>query len=68
MKRQDMKKQSDQKRYTMACPRCGRETMFNMMSDAIDDLGDCYRCQHCGWVFNYRQYYLYRQNNTKHNI
>ena len=56
------------KRYMMVCPQCGRMTSFNMLSDAIDELGEFYRCQHCGWLFHYRSYYLYRQNNTKHNI
>ena len=42
------------KRYTIACPKCVRQTSFNMPSDAIDKDGEFYRCQHCNWVFHYR--------------
>ncbi|MCR5316334.1 MAG: hypothetical protein K6E52_10605 [Bacteroidaceae bacterium] len=49
-----MKKQSELKSTTIICPKCGRQTSFNMMSDAVDEEGEFYRCQHCGWVFHYR--------------
>ncbi len=49
-----MKKQSELKSNTIICPKCGRQTSFNMLSDAVDEEGEFYRCQHCGWVFHYR--------------
>ncbi len=44
---------SNRKQCTVVCPKCGRETLFRMMSDAIDDEGEIYRCQHCAWPFHY---------------
>ena len=49
-----MKRQQEVKCITIVCPKCGRQTSFNMLSDAIDEEGEFYRCQHCGWVFHYR--------------
>ena len=42
--------------YTMTikCPKCGKETAFEPERDAIDDEGEIYRCQHCGWPFHYK--------------
>ena len=48
-----LKNQSDTKRKTIICPKCGRVTSFNMQSDAIDEQGEFYRCQHCGCPFHY---------------
>ena len=45
---------SNLKQCTVVCPKCGRETSFNLMSDAIDEQGEVYRCQHCGWPFQYK--------------
>ena len=45
---------SDNKHCTVFCPKCGRETSFRMLSDAIDEDGEIYRCQHCGWPFQYK--------------
>ena len=39
---------------TMKCPKCRRETSFEMPRDAIDEDGEIYRCQHCGWPFHYK--------------
>ena len=39
---------------TIICPKCGQDTSFNIMSDAIDEEGEVYRCQHCGWPFHYK--------------
>lgn len=41
------------KRTIINCPRCGRQTSFILLSDAIDEEGEFYRCQHCSWVFHY---------------
>ena len=41
------------KHCTVVCPKCGQETQFDMQFDAIDDEGEIYRCQHCGWPFLY---------------
>ena len=43
-----------QKRKTVCCPKCGRQTSFAFPSDAIDEEGEFYRCQHCGWPFHYK--------------
>ena len=50
-----MKNESEQqlKRDTVVCPKCGQRTSFNLIQDAIDDEGEFYRCQHCGWPFHY---------------
>ena len=45
---------SNSKRCTVVCPKCGRETSFNLIMDAIDEDGEFYRCQHCGWPFHYK--------------
>ena len=44
----------EQKRKTVCCPKCGRQTSFDLPRDAIDEEGEIYRCQHCGWPFHYR--------------
>ena len=44
----------EQKRKTVCCPKCGRQTSFNLINDVIDDEGEFYRCQHCGWPFHYK--------------
>ena len=51
-----MKNESEQqlKRNSVVCPKCGRQTSFAFPSDAIDDEGEFYRCQHCGWPFHYK--------------
>ena len=43
----------EKKRKTVCCPKCGRQTSFAFPSDAIDEEGEFYRCQHCGWPFHY---------------
>jgi len=43
----------EQKRKTVCCPKCGRQTSFDPPRDAIDEEGEFYRCQHCGWPFHY---------------
>ena len=47
------KNKTNLKRSTVICPKCGRETSFNIPSDAIDEQGEFYRCQHCGFPFLY---------------
>ena len=51
-----MKNESEQERksHTVVCPKCGRQTSFNLITDAIDEEGEFYRCQHCGWPFHYK--------------
>lgn len=49
-----IKDKTSHKYNTIICPKCGHETSFNMQSDAIDELGEFYRCQHCGWPFQYK--------------
>ena len=49
-----LKNQSDTKRKTIICPKCGRVTSLNMQSDAIDEQGEFYRCHYCGWLFQYQ--------------
>jgi len=34
------------------CPKCHKETEF-LIGDAIDELGEVFKCQHCGWPFRY---------------
>ena len=34
------------------CPKCGKETKFTL-SDAKDEDGEVFQCQHCGWLFRY---------------
>lgn len=50
-----MKDKNNHKCTTIICPKCGCETSFFLQRDAIDEEGDFYRCQHCGWPFQYRQ-------------
>ena len=38
---------------TIKCPKCRRETSFEMPRDEDDEI---YRCQHCGWPFHYKSY------------
>ena len=49
-----MMAEEKRKRNTIVCPNCGQDTSFNIMSDAIDEEGEFYRCQHCGWPFHYK--------------
>ena len=42
------------KMMKIICPKCGRETSFNLLSDAEDEDGEVYRCRHCGWPFHYK--------------
>lgn len=49
-----MTHQCNFKRVAIVCPKCGQNTSFNIMSDAIDEEGEVYRCQHCGWPFHYK--------------
>ena len=51
-----MKNESEQqlKRNSVVCPKCGQRTSFNLIQDAIDDEGEFYCCQHCGWPFHYK--------------
>jgi predicted RNA-binding Zn-ribbon protein involved in translation (DUF1610 family) len=43
----------NRKHCTIVCPKCGRETSFRVPNDAIDEQGEFYCCQHCGWPFQY---------------
>jgi predicted RNA-binding Zn-ribbon protein involved in translation (DUF1610 family) len=43
-----------EKRNSIVCPKCGRTTRFDLHSDALDEDGELYRCQHCGWPFHYK--------------
>lgn len=49
-----MTHQCNLKRTTVVCPKCGKDTTFNMPDEAIDEDGEFYRCQHCGWPFHYK--------------
>ena len=51
-----MKNESEQqlKRNSIVCPKCGRQTSFNLIQDAIDEEGEFYCCQHCSWPFHYK--------------
>ena len=51
-----MKSEAEEKRKrnTVVCPKCGRQTSFNLIQDAIDQEGEFYRCQHCGWPLHYK--------------
>ena len=42
------------KRTTVICPKCRQQTSFIMLSDAVDEEGEFYRCQHCEWPFHYK--------------
>lgn len=53
-KENSMNKNSDNKYKTIICPKCKQVTSFIMQRDAIDEQGEFYRCQHCGWPFQYR--------------
>ena len=50
-----MKNESEQqlKRNSVVCPKCGQRTSFNVIH-AIDEEGEFYRCQQCGWPFHYK--------------
>ncbi|MCR4592465.1 MAG: hypothetical protein K5672_04845 [Bacteroidaceae bacterium] len=48
-----MNDKPDNKRQTIICPKCKQRTSFIMQHDAIDEQGGFYRCQHCGWPFQY---------------
>ena len=37
---------------TIKCPKCQEPVNFTI-SDAIDELGEVYRCPKCGWNFRY---------------
>lgn len=37
----------------ITCPKCGKETTFLPLIDAIDDSGEIYMCNHCKWPFHY---------------
>ena len=37
---------------TINCPKCKKETSF-VLNDAIDELGEVFRCKNCGWSFRY---------------
>lgn len=43
---------------TIICPKCGKETSFVKLVDAIDESGEFYRCQHCKWPFHYALSYI----------
>ena len=45
---------SNNKRSSVDCPKCGQKTAFNIPDDAIDEEGEFYCCQHCGWPFHYK--------------
>ena len=51
-----MKNETEQqlKRNSVVCPKCGQRTSFNLIQDAIDEDGEFYCCQHCGWPFHYK--------------
>ena len=34
------------------CPKCHKETEF-FLSDAVDEHGEVFKCQHCGFYFRY---------------
>lgn len=34
------------------CPKCHEETEF-LLKDAVDELGEVFRCNHCGFYFSY---------------
>lgn len=38
---------------TIKCPKCEKPTSFELEKDAIDELGEVYKCQHCGWPFRF---------------
>jgi len=52
-KENSIKNNSDNKYKTIICPKCKQVTSFIMQHDAIDEQGEFYRCQHCGWPFQY---------------
>lgn len=37
---------------TIKCPKCGKDTSFNI-SDSISDDGEVYKCTNCGWPFRF---------------
>ena len=54
MKTPRMMAEEKRKRNTVVCPKCGQKTAFNIPDDAIDEEGEFYCCQHCGWPFHYK--------------
>ena len=34
------------------CPKCHKETEFRL-NEAIDELGEVFKCKHCKWPFRY---------------
>ena len=48
------------------CPKCHKETEF-LISNAIDELGEVFRCKHCGWPFRYvkESRYPYQKNEVR---
>ena len=34
------------------CPKCNKVIEFTI-SDALDELGEVYKCKYCGWKFRY---------------
>ena len=34
------------------CPKCKQE-MEITISNAIDEEGEVFKCEHCGWLFRY---------------
>ena len=35
---------------TNNCPKCGKPNTI-MLTHALDELGEVYRCPHCGWKY-----------------
>jgi len=36
----------------IVCPKCHKETEFRI-HEAVDELGEVFRCKNCGWLFRY---------------
>ena len=36
------------------CPKCHQETSF-FLSDAVDEDGEVFKCEHCGYEFRYTE-------------
>lgn len=34
------------------CPKCHHDTEFNI-ADAVDENGEVFVCEHCGYLFRY---------------
>ena len=39
---------------TINCPKCNKKTSFQL-NEAIDELGEVFRCKHCGYMFRYTE-------------